>query len=84
MLVSRRKIERDDLLALVLSRLIETVWSLEPIASDQDVEVKCILAARYVVESVERIAIVSDCMNRIELLSVEEAAGPIVNFYDGS
>ena len=71
-LVSRRKIERDDLLALVLSQLIETVWRLEPIASDQDVEVKCILAARCVVKSVERIAIVPDCMNRIELRRVQK------------
>ena len=45
-LVSRGEVECDNLLALVLSRLIETVGSLEPIASEQDVEVKRILAAR--------------------------------------
>src|SRR5215831_2061359 len=75
-LVSWRQVECDDLLALVLSRLIETVWSLEPIASKQDVEVKRILTARYIVKPVEHIATVSDCMNRIGLGSVEKAAGP--------
>src|SRR5262245_34089293 len=67
-LVSRGQVECEDLLSLVLSRLIETVWSLEPIASDQDVEVKRILGARYIVNPVERIAIVPDCMNRMVVL----------------
>src|SRR5262245_34880805 len=71
-LVSRSQVERDDLLALVLRQLIETVRSLEPIASEQNVEVKSVLIARQVVKAIERRAVVSDRMNRVELRRVQE------------
>src|SRR5262245_61094867 len=75
-LISRCQVEGDDLLPLVLRRLIDAVWSLVLVAADQDVEVNGLLAVRYLSPPAQRSAVVIDGMKRLDVCSIQEAHRP--------
>src|SRR5439155_1436211 len=49
-LISRREVQREHLLALVLARLVVGVWNLQPVAGGERVHVEGVAAAGMDVE----------------------------------
>ena len=60
---------------LILRELIQAIWRLKPVPRQEYVDVQRIFAGRHKVKTLKGVLVVSDRMNRIELGSVEKAAG---------
>src|SRR2546427_10650142 len=77
MLVTRRDIEAQDSLALVLasSYLIVGVGNLEPVSRAKQVQVEHVSRVRLKVKTIENRTAVADVVERPRFRRVEEAAG---------
>ena len=76
-LITGRDIERDDLLLLILVRLIVRVRNLHPVAGRHQVQVQGILSTGFEVHAVEECSRVADVVHRPKLWRIEKAARPL-------
>ena len=76
-MISRRQVEGNDPLLLVLARLIVGVGNLQPVARRHEVQVKRIPGAGLIIDAIEESPGVSDVMDGPELGRIEKPAGPL-------
>ena len=75
MLVAGRNVERDNLLPLVLVRLVQRVGNLKPVAGQKQVHMQRIFVVGHKVKAVKSVFVISNGMDGTELRRVEEPAG---------
>ena len=82
MLVSRREVEADYLLPLVLVRLVVGIGNLEPVAGEKQIEVERVMLAGLKIDAVEDGLVVADVVHGVEFGAIQEAARAVGVEYD--
>src|SRR5437870_550481 len=75
MLETRRDVEAQHPLSLVLTGLIVCVRDLEPVSRGEQVQVESILSVRLKIDTVEDRTVIADSMNRQEFGGIKVPAG---------